>query len=660
MNAGREVGGALPQGLVGSPDYRPDIDGLRAIAVLAVVVFHARSTWMPGGFAGVDVFFVISGYLITGIVHREIQAGRFSLIGFYERRVRRIFPALLVTLLATILAGALILMPEDLQDLGRDTLGTLFFVSNVRSWLTTDYFGDVAGIQPLLHMWSLAVEEQFYLFLPLLMLGMTKFAPRQLKPVITALLLLSFGLSCAWVWIDANANYYLLHTRAWELLVGSVLALGMVPAVHNARANQVISLFGLAAVAGTLVMLHGGSPFPAWNALPICMGTAALIHTGESGRTWPSKLLSWWPFTRVGLISYSIYLVHLPIIAFTRYYIVRDPKWSLAIGLASISVLLGWLTWRFVEQPFRSRHWFNRESIFRMAAATSALVMVVCIGTLVLNGLPSRPILVRFPTTFRVPSTQVLRIANYVDYRKTSDYSLQFRRGQCFATETDGYDYAFCLRLSPTKKNLVVLGDSHAAMYWRAISEQLPNWNVLQANASGCHPVVDQPGRAKCRNLINLVLSRLVDTGRVDAVILAGRWTPNDPKYLRKTYARFKQAGVPVVVIGPTTEYHFPAPLIIARSELGGGNSQKHVITGPWKIERTMQSDAAQAGVNYVSALAIECPNRNCRTLTPDGGPMQFDYGHLTLSGARSVVRQMNLAPRLLQRDATRSYKTPI
>src|SRR5688572_4392252 len=242
--------------------YRPDIDGLRAIAVLAVVFYHLNlsdgGSWLRGGFVGVDIFFVISGFLITGIVQGEIEQGRFTILGFYERRVRRLFPALVVVLVASSLVGALWLLPSDFALLGKSVTATLLFVSNVFFWRISGYFNADSALNPLLHTWSLAVEEQFYIGWPLLLLLMFRYRPRLARPVVLVLGALSFLACVAVTPLRPSATFYLLPFRAWELSLGAALALGAVPAITSQRLREVVAVLGLALLVAGLCMVQPG------------------------------------------------------------------------------------------------------------------------------------------------------------------------------------------------------------------------------------------------------------------------------------------------------------------------------------------------------------------------------------------------------------------
>lgn len=302
--------------------YRPDIDGLRAIAVLAVVLHHLSAPLLPGGYVGVDVFFVISGYLITSIISREMAEGRFSFASFYERRARRIFPALFAVLAATLVASYALLLPSDMMSTLRAALGTVFFGSNIVFWreMKEGYFAatDLA-LNPLLHTWSLSVEEQFYVFFPVLLLLCYRFTRQQVVPVLLFSAMVSLVGAALLVSSKSVAVFFLSPFRAWELLAGSLLALHTVPPLRSRMLRELIAAAGLLAIVVACFVYDGGTTFPGLAALAPVLGTAALIHAGASGPSLAARLLQLPPMVWVGLISYSLYLWHWPLIVLTRY-----------------------------------------------------------------------------------------------------------------------------------------------------------------------------------------------------------------------------------------------------------------------------------------------------------------------------------------------------
>jgi peptidoglycan/LPS O-acetylase OafA/YrhL len=402
--------------------YRHDIDGLRALAVLAVVLFHA-TPWLRGGFVGVDVFFVISGFLITRRIAAELDASRFSLAAFWERRVRRIWPAALVVTAVVLVAGWILLVPKDYAALAEDAGAQALMLVNVHFWrnLPRGYFAPASDLRPLLHMWSLAVEEQFYVLLPLVMIACWRFGRAGCTWLLGLLALASFGCSVFWLPSQPNAVFYLLPFRAWELLVGSLAALvaprlaggssgqsaapatapGFAPARLGADA---VGLAGLALMGGCCFSYTQTTPFPALAAVPPCLGAALVIlghRAGTSGTSPSVRLLSLWPLPAIGRLSYSLYLWHWPVLAFLRCCLPAPrPDWQVAAMAAVLPV--AYVSWRWVEQPFRTRDGTPPEQDLAAASGLRAwrpvfvgvgvwlVVLAAGWGIVRLEGVPAR------------------------------------------------------------------------------------------------------------------------------------------------------------------------------------------------------------------------------------------------------------------------------
>ena len=333
--------------------YRSDVDGLRAVAVLSVVLFHAFPQWMPGGFVGVDIFFVISGFLIARILQDDIENARFSLLKFYDHRIRRIFPALFVVLAASTVAAVALLTPTDL-DLYLDSfLGTVLFSSNFVFWGQAGYFDAAAELKPLLHTWTLAVEEQFYIFFPLVLWAAWRLHWQ--RRVLWIGLLGSLALSAVAVRYSADLGYYLIPSRAWELLLGAVIAVNGLPEIRGRIAlRNIIGLAGLALILVSLFWFDRHTPFPGLAALVPCGGTALVIYSGIGGETLIGRALSDRRIVAIGLISYSLYLWHWPILCFARYKTGSLSILETLIAIAATFALAA-LSWRYVELPFRRR-----------------------------------------------------------------------------------------------------------------------------------------------------------------------------------------------------------------------------------------------------------------------------------------------------------------
>ena len=299
----------------GTP-YRADIDGLRALAVLPVLFFHFHIKLFSGGFVGVDIFFVISGYLITQIIFADLKRDRFSIVTFYERRIRRIFPALLTVLAVTTLVAFTVLLPAEVEDYGKSLMAATISFSNVYFWSESGYFDAPASLKPLLHTWSLGVEEQFYLLFPLLMAWLYRNHRRYLPHVLIVAALASFGAAVYVMQTNPSSAFYLPHLRAWELMIGAMLAIGMFPPLLKSWQRELAASVGFALIVFAVLTYTAATPFPGLNAVAPCVGAALILAAGQHGTTVVGRVLSLKPIVWVGLISYSLYLWHWPVMSF--------------------------------------------------------------------------------------------------------------------------------------------------------------------------------------------------------------------------------------------------------------------------------------------------------------------------------------------------------
>jgi len=385
----------------GKLGYRPDIDGLRAVAVLAVVLYHAGLRGFSGGFVGVDVFFVISGFLITSIIQGQLDRGSFSIAGFYERRIRRIFPALFTVCAATTAAAWCWMMPFELQAFGASLAIMALFASNFY-FVKTGYFDGGASAEPLLHTWSLAVEEQFYIVFPIVLMLLACFGPassrggaaprgRALRRRVVLLLALA-SLVVNLVGVRGNASwaFYMPWQRAWELLAGSLLALGGVPRIAGQRARELLALLGAGLIAVAVFGFDDHTRFPGEAALLPVLGAALIIHTGGAAPTLVARLLGTRAPVFIGLISYSLYLWHWPIFAFARYRLLRELSAVEGLALSGLAVLVAALSWALVERPFRHATGQGRARLFTDALLCCGLVAALGGHLYAHRGLPER------------------------------------------------------------------------------------------------------------------------------------------------------------------------------------------------------------------------------------------------------------------------------
>ena len=615
--------------------YQPHIDGLRTVAVLPVLIFHLGSSLFPGGYVGVDIFFVISGFLITGILLKDIELGRYSLLEFYKRRILRILPALALVLIATFIASGLLFFEADRVETGKSIAAAAAFVSNFYFFRDAGYFTAPAETQPLLHTWSLAVEEQFYIFFPPLLFLTCQYARRFLLPIVIGLIVVSLIGCVVLTSIHQPAAFYLLPPRAWELGIGCALAIVAARGpIKQSGFFRLLGPIGLVLTVVPMMLLTSVSAFPSWNAIAPVIGAMLLIGWGADGVV--GRVLSSRPFVEIGKISYSLYLWHWPVIVFWKAYSGEQLSDGEMIALALVSCALGAISTYVVERPFRTQR----------ARYISARRVIIGGGP-VLAGLAGMGVVgASNAVTLRTFPEDVRRIAATVEYRTWPDYMRQFRTGSCLIGQAhgsfDAFDRAECATFDPTKRNVLVIGDSHAAQYWGALQQAMPDANVMQATSSGCRALIGTDGAKRCTDLRGWVFSQFLPSQRIDLVILGGRWREDEMQFVGPTLATLKRLVDEVVVVGPTVEYEGTFPEMLARSKLTGEEFDFAAARTPGRdhVNALMRDATEAAGVEYVDVLGTVCALQACLLFAPDGVPMQFDYGHLTLSGARYIVAE--------------------
>jgi peptidoglycan/LPS O-acetylase OafA/YrhL len=608
--------------------YRPDIDGLRAIAVVLVVMYHLGVGFTKGGFVGVDVFFIISGFLITQIICADIREGRFSLVQFYERRVRRILPALFCVLLVTSVAGAFLLFPPELEYLGKALVAATVFVANILFYNGSGYFAGTSELVPLLHTWSLAVEEQFYLLYPLALAPLIRWrGGSRCVPTFALGAALSFASCLVLTKYERSAAFFLLPPRAWELLLGCLLALGAFPELRSRSQRQLASLVGLIAVLIAGGAFNRNVAFPGWAALLPCVGAVLVIHAGACGDTLVSRLLSSRGVVFIGLVSYSLYLWHWPIIVLYKSYVGFGITNLERFALGAISLAIAALSWRYVEQPFRRRLIFpRRRPLFLLAMTASATAAGVATLLIVTAGLAAL-----YPE-------QVRQLANF-----RYDPNEAFRSGQCFISRAFSDSPSVspeCLRLDAKRRNVLLIGDSHAAHYWAGLSTVFPDTNFLQVTASGCTPTLGRGGAPRCRSVVDQAYLDFIPNHRLDGVIIAAKWVAADIGSVVRTIELVRQSTAMVYVFGPIVSYTDLLPRLLTRSEwlrdpsLVGRSREPNLKD----VDRTFARAVTAAGARYVSIYDAMCDSADaCMTRDVQGDPIQFDRGHLTKRGSIEV-----------------------
>jgi len=488
--------------------YRPDVDGLRALAVMLVLLFHAGFGF-PGGYIGVDVFFVISGFLICRLIIRAQNEGTFSLAAFWGRRIRRIIPAATFMALVTLVAGLFLLLPGDLRELAESTIAQQFMASNFYFLHRTDYFDGPADLKPLLHTWSLAVEEQFYLAFPFVMLALQRFPARRKLMIFAAIALTSLVLSEVWLNHRAAAAFYLLPTRMWELLVGVILAFVPAPRITKTWKLELLGMAGLAAILVAATCYGNGTRFPGVAALLPCLGTAALIYSNSSHLRRIGRALSWRPVVAVGLASYSLYLWHWPILAYLRYCVGENLSVTLRVFALALSLVLSGLSLKYVETPFRRG---LRGATLRMmigaAICSTAVLAGVSFWIYRQQGLPQR-----LPEQLRAMATPIPPLAEY----SSNVYHIALRKLPVLGQKRDKHH----------RPDFLVWGDSHAVALGRLFSSVAAEYELsgVMAAQAGSIPIsgVWRRDRPENRAWNDAVLTFIRDN-RIRDVILVGRW----------------------------------------------------------------------------------------------------------------------------------------
>jgi peptidoglycan/LPS O-acetylase OafA/YrhL len=598
--------------------YRADIDGLRALAILPVLLFHAKFPGFTGGYVGVDVFFVISGFLITSILVEDMERGRYSLAKFYERRARRIMPTLLVVLLFVLAVAPFSMLPSEFSRLWKQTMGALLFIGNIIFWMDAGYFASDSSTKPLLHAWSLGIEEQFYIFAPIIFWLVLRYARSYLTTVITAGLILSFAGCVVLTRMESSAAFYLIPARAWELLAGSLVAVILRerngPSSLSLWLDELLAMAGLVLVVLPVFLYTKATSFPGYAAAAPVLGSAFVIGFAE--RTRVGKVLSSRLLVGVGLISYSLYLWHWPLVVFFR-----DEGWLHAlpgrIAVVVLSLALAWLSWGFVERHTRDRVQFP----------TKRLLLVVSLGALVVGAtalvyrrlkgwparLPARTVAIDNGRNDISPSRAACHISSGI------------RRPENFCTLGSG------------RPHVAVWGDSHGVELAQALSEQ--GMAVTSITYSACRPgVVDYRvrGRPDCDRQNRISARYLSSAGDLDAVVLVANYFDEVSRVddLVSVARELKSKGRRVIIVGPTPTLpgQTNLPTYLAR----GGQPQIPYNDIPADVFRERVGSSAEV----VLPEELFCRRGFCDLLFA-GKPLLFDGHHPSMSSSRITARAL-------------------
>jgi peptidoglycan/LPS O-acetylase OafA/YrhL len=633
-----------------TPDktYRADIDGLRAIAVLAVIFFHINKQLMPGGFVGVDVFFVISGFLITRHIFNDLGRGTFSFLQFYCRRIKRIAPAMLVVLAVTLLAAQFLLLPEDAKIAAKSGVWSVASMANVYFWLFQDssYFAASSSELPLLHLWSLGVEEQFYLVWPVLAWCVFSLRRRTLLIWLSISAAASFGLAESVFALDPSFTYYMLPARAGEFLVGVVAAILVESGITRrigAHFATPITALGALLLTASLLFLSEGKIFPGLLAIPPTVGTGLIILGGTVRFNGISRLLSFKALTWVGAISYSAYLWHWPLLAFFRYGY-GDPGVLAGALLFSLTILLAWLTYRYVEQPGRNIAAVKWRPILGSFIATSLVVAMLAASFVYVDRLP--------PSWRSSEYATALAAVRGLDLStERFDYVCQ-RKQLSDADSTDKH----CAMGSGDEeaRHVLLMGDSNAAHFVGVVGAfaQQSGFRFLNLEAGSCPPLltdisafVSVKRLAACRASQQVWRKALLDA---KVVIMGGTWNEYQSAsaaFLPALFVQVQQleaSGKTVILMGKI-------PVINSFDRLCREKAlrypNRHCIAGPNAMSEEIAATnaqlehfaAASRTVRYFDINAYLCPQGMCSAYSKQGDLLYFDKGHLSTAGSWEV-----------------------
>lgn len=615
--------------------YRPEIDGLRAIAVISVILFHAGFQLFSGGFVGVDIFFVISGYLITTIILADLEAGRFSILNFYERRARRILPALYLVMASCLPFAWLWLMPSDAKELSKSVMAGLVFAPNIFFWRQSDYFDAATELKPLLHTWSLGIEEQFYVLFPIVLMFAWHLGRKRIVVLLTIMALLSLALAEYAISRKPAATFFLLPTRAWELGMGSLIAFylegkerGKFPPVLH----QILSLVGLGLIAVGILIFSKETPFPGLSALIPTVGAGLIIVFAFPG-TLVGRLLVSRVLVGVGLVSYSAYLWHQPLLSYARHRSLTEPNDLVTTSLIVLTFGLAYLTWRYVETPFRRGNIVTKNVLWRFSSA-SVVVIAVSAASLQLihwdsqSGIPSDvQRLYRFRTCF-------------FGLGQTFETLLQ---NQCHLTKGSFVQTSW--KEPGPSQRYVLYGDSVAAHLYPGLLSMVGENTIVQLTAGVCQAVRSGNSR-RCNDFYDWFVSEYVPNNRVDTIIVSSDWLTEYRRVgekefrteLKDLYERLK--GHRVLVYSQAASLSVDIRRYVHKLEnfsMKVSGDLEVGANGLAAVNAALREETSKFGYDFIDISQLFCSDDKC-VVARDGIFYFWDKIHLTLSGSMLVA----------------------
>jgi len=634
--------------------YYPHIDGLRAIAVMSVVIHHIYEKFLPGGFIGVDVFFVISGYLITNIILKEIGKGAFSFIDFYERRIRRIFPALFGVLIFTLLGSYFILLPSDFIQMSKGLLGTLYFVSNVVFWreLQAGYFAAMdSALNPLVHTWSLAVEEQFYVFFPVLILLAYKFGLRKLQLIVFLLFLTSLFLAEIFVTKKPVATFFLSPFRIYELIMGAALALNLIPNSSSKHLLNLLSFVGVSLIIYSAIFFNNLTNFPGVSALIPTIGAVLVIYCGINGSKGFIKVLEFKILVYIGLISYSLYLWHWPIIVFFKYiFLNTDINFVNSLIIFIVCILVASFSYFIIEQPFRNKKFLTTRTIFLIAGILIAIFTFLAYSGISTSGYKQR-------YTSEINNLDLAREPEHTYKKCDQKFSI---------------DELCIIGDKSSNEEVILFGDSHLMSWAPALNDSLKEKNKkgVLVMLSACPPLIDVYAyksnklSEECRGRSKFI-KEIVKNTKAKEIVLSGYWAEYEKEIkevkahkkhsnnknklsvgLENTVEYLLEKGLIVKVIGPVPTYEKSVPLMLA----------KELITGKELFDKTKNTQL-QKTRNFMNSVKKYKKEENFKYINPiewicereclvkeNKNTLYFDSNHLNVRGSKKYKDNLTKA----------------
>ena len=649
-------------------NYRSEIDGLRALAILPVILFHAGFKFFSGGFIGVDIFFVISGYLITSIIIKEKESGVFTLIDFYERRARRILPALFFVMLVSLPLAWFWLIPEDMKSFSKSLISICSFSSNIFYWLSEGYFSTSSELIPFLHTWSLSVEEQYYLFFPILLIIIWKFRFRFTLELIIFLALISFVLAEWASLIKPSAAFYLLPSRAWELLLGSCVALYL--SFNNTykpskSTKNTLSFLGLFLILYGVLYLDKNTPFPGVYALIPTIG-ASLIILYATNETITGKVLSNKILVSVGLLSYSAYLWHQPLFAFARHRSIDNPSQTTFLILSILTFILAYFSWKYIEKPFREKNKFTKKQIFTYAACGSIFFIAIGVTGDLNKGFVSRNQI--FVELANIKTVKDNRCHN--SERKNAE---EIEKGN------------ICIIGKSSIPTFAIIGDSHAGALFNSVEK----WTSKKlfagyALSNGfCAPLIDfnmdKYQAIGCSSKNTNSFKKIIETKSIKYVVLVAEWANYTKGYrnegdgaikeiglasdnfnkaknqsenkiifqrsLQKTIQNLIDANKKVIIIEPTPEFEVNVFSSVAKNYLFG-NKKIQFPQIPIKDYEDRNHEVLEVfnqlkNVKLIETKNIFCKENKCNSVNSENKILFSDTNHVTEYGGNMIINEL-------------------